>query len=222
MSEQPASVSLSCFSDVLCLWAYIAQARVDEIVSCFGDQVAVDYRFCTVFADTRHKMATVWQSRGGYEGFADHLHEVAAQFDHIDLHADIWRQCRPLSSTPAHLTLKAVQHTAPERLDSFLHALRRAFFERALDIADRDVLAQVLAEEGVDAEPIRDCFRSGEAHAFWEGDMRDKELLGVSGSPTLILNEGRQKLYGNVGYRVIEANIKELLNAPNAGAASWC
>jgi predicted DsbA family dithiol-disulfide isomerase len=52
--------------------------------------------------------------------------------------------------------------------------------------------------------------------------MREKEQLHITGSPTIVLNEGRQKLYGNVGYGVIEANIKELLKSPDAGAASWC
>jgi hypothetical protein len=44
----------------------------------------------------------------------------------------------------------------------------------------------------------------------------------VKGSPTLILNQGRQKLYFNVGYRLIEANIQELLRQPNPDHASWC
>lgn len=44
----------------------------------------------------------------------------------------------------------------------------------------------------------------------------------VQGSPKFVLNEGRQKLNGNVGYAVIEANINELLRSPIAGAANWC
>jgi len=46
--------------------------------------------------------------------------------------------------------------------------------------------------------------------------------VGVRGSPTLLLNQGRQKLYGNVGYGVIEATIQELLREPDAGEVSWC
>ncbi len=46
---------------------------------------------------------------------------------------------------------------------------------------------------------------------------------GVQGSPTYVFNEGRQMLYGNVGYRIIEANVRELLSAPAAaGEPSWC
>jgi hypothetical protein len=35
------------------------------------------------------------------------------------------------------------------------------------------------------------------------------------------MNDGRQKLFGNVGYRLLEANVQELLRTP-AGEASWC
>jgi hypothetical protein len=43
----------------------------------------------------------------------------------------------------------------------------------------------------------------------------------VDVSPTFVFNDGRQRLNGNVGYRVIEANVRELLRAPEAGR-SWC
>ena len=36
-----------------------------------------------------------------------------------------------------------------------------------------------------------------------------------------MLNEDRQRLTGNVGYRVIEANVRELLERPSA-QHSWC
>ena len=46
--------------------------------------------------------------------------------------------------------------------------------------------------------------------------------MHIHGSPSFVLNDGRQTLYGNVGYRVLEANIQELLRAPSADQASWC
>ena len=41
-------------------------------------------------------------------------------------------------------------------------------------------------------------------------------------SPTFIMNEGRQKLFGNVGYRGLEANVGELLRSAPEDEASWC
>jgi hypothetical protein len=32
----------------------------------------------------------------------------------------------------------------------------------------------------------------------------------------------RQKLYGNVGYRIVEANIEELLRKPDLDQYNWC
>jgi len=52
-------------------------------------------------------------------------------------------------------------------------------------------------------------------------DYEDAKELGLKGSPSLVMNNGRQVLYGNVGYRILNANIRELLERP-VSEASWC
>jgi hypothetical protein len=49
--------------------------------------------------------------------------------------------------------------------------------------------------------------------------QRDKD---IKVSPSLLMNEGRQALLGNVGYKAIEANINEALRAGDGTNASWC
>jgi predicted DsbA family dithiol-disulfide isomerase len=215
-------VTLTYYSDVLCVWAYIAQARLDEVARSFPEEVAVDYRFCSVFGDTAHKVGVGWADRGGFAGFARHVQEAVEPFDHISVHPELWQLVRPVSSTPAHLALKAVQRIDGARCDDVLREIRRAFFERCLDVGCWSVLRPVLESTGVSSDAVRDVIDAGLAHADLEADRRDQEGLMVQGSPTFILNEGRQKLYGNVGYNVLEANIKELLRTPAAGSASWC
>lgn len=217
-----STLSLTYYSDVLCVWAYISQARVDEVADKFSREVVIDYRFCSVFGDAADKIETGWAERGGYDGFARHVQEAAAAFEHIRLHPDIWRRDRPASSMPAHLLVKAVQRTDPDRCTAVMRELRRAFFERCENISRWHVLQSVLEATGVDAGAAREVIDSGMAHADLDADHRGQRTLMIQGSPTFILNEGRQKLYGNVGYGVIEANIRELLRSPMAGAASWC
>jgi len=36
------------------------------------------------------------------------------------------------------------------------------------------------------------------------------------------MNDGRQKLFGNVDYRLIEANVQELLRNAPKDEVSWC
>ena len=53
------------------------------------------------------------------------------------------------------------------------------------------------------------------------GDLDLARDNHVRASPTLLCNEGRQRLTGNVGYRVLVANVRELLQAPTGGQL-WC
>ncbi len=52
------------------------------------------------------------------------------------------------------------------------------------------------------------------------GDCQKAKQHKIEGSPSYVMDGGRQILYGNVGYRVILTNIKELLTHPEH-EASW-
>ena len=192
------NLALTYYSDVLCVWAHISQARVDEVAKRFADDVSIDYRFCSVFGDTAHKIGIGWAERGGYAGFGNHLREAVSEFGHIKLHPEIWQRSRPTSSTPAHILIKAVQRVDKCQCEAVLHELRLAFFERCLDISRWSVLKTVLEVVGVSVNDVQEAIDSGAAHADLEADHRDQQILMVQGSPTFILNEGRQKRYGNV------------------------
>lgn len=222
------TVPITYFSDVLCVWAYIAQLRVDELTSAFGAQVSLTPRFCNVFGDTARKVATQWGEKGGYEGFNAHLQHSVAAFPELTLNQDIWRSVRPASSASPHLFLKAAQIAEDRNLapagtaDRATRDMRRAFFHDARDIGLWDVQCAVARETGVDVAVIDGLIRDGAAFAALASDYHDAGEMGVQGSPTFVLNGGRQKLYGNVGYKIIEANVAELIRDPNPDRASWC
>jgi predicted DsbA family dithiol-disulfide isomerase len=221
-------VPILYFSDVLCVWAFLAELRIDEARREFGDQVAFDLRFCSVFGDVPRKIATAWETRGGFDAYADHVHKAAQAFPETRLHADVWRKVRPVSSLSPHLYLKAVQLSEAEGASPAGTALRavkkmrEAFFVEARDVSRRETQRDVARAAGAHAAGVEEFLADARAHAALASDYKDAESFGVSGSPTMLFNEGRQKLYGNVGYRIIEANIHELLREPNPDAASWC
>lgn len=73
-------VDITYFSDVLCIWAYISQARVDAVTEKFGDAIRIKHHFCSVFSDTARKIPLAWSDKGSYEGFNSHLRHVAERF----------------------------------------------------------------------------------------------------------------------------------------------
>jgi len=226
-------VEIAYFSDVLCIWAYASQARIDAVKDTFGDAVRIEPRFCSVFADTAGKLASAWKDKGGYAGFNSHLRQVAAGFPHIEVHPEIWLKTRPPTSASAHLFMKAVQQWSREStvpgsqpvpgiFDQVMWAFRCAFFRDNRDIARRDVQCDVAEPLGVDIDAIEHLMHSGSAFARLAADYRDADKMRIEGSPSFVLDEGRQKLYGNIGFRLLEANIEELLRAPRSDEASWC
>ena len=223
------AIEITHFSDVLCVWAYIAQVRVDELRANFPDDVRVRYRFLQVFGDVAGKMETQWSDRGGLEGYAAHVQEVAGQFDHVGINPDVWLRNTPASSMPAHVLLAAAkvaladdpQGADPEAVDRLLGALRRAFFVDAIDISRHDRLFEIAEAAGSDVPRLTAVIDHGRAHAALAADFAAATRHAVRSSPTMTFNEGRQTLAGNVGYRVLEANIRELLRRPG-DQQSWC
>lgn len=215
-------VRITLFSDLLCVWAYIAHRRIEELSRQFGDDIEIEHRFCSVFGDTASKIGAGWAKRGGHEGFNRHLKEVAAQFPEVDIHPDLWLQIRPASSFGGQAFLKAVAIADPAKFDDANWALRHAFFAECRDIGSWQVQGDVARVLDIDIDAVTEAFESGAAFAMLAADYQEAERLRIEGSPSFVLNEGRQKLYGNIGYRVLEANVRELLRSPMAGEASWC
>ncbi len=227
-------ITVDYFSDVLCVWAYGGQVRLDEVRRQFGDRILVRERFTPLFADTAAKIGEGWKSRGGYEGFGAHAREVCGQWPHTQIHPDVWSRCRPASCFNAHLFLKAAglsmgideDATEPrvqERFHNLVLKVRAAFFEQGLDIARVEVLRNLLEADDPAYDDIRAHLDTGTAAAALYRDAELASTYGVRGSPTYVFNEGRQMLYGNVGFKIVEANLNELLSGDlRDGEPSWC
>ncbi len=230
------AVRVEVFTDVLCIWAYGGQARLDQLRRDFGDRVSLEHRFIPLFGAARSRIERDWAGHGGYAGFNRHLREVASDWSHVRLHPELWLDNRPASSTLAHLYIKAAQRLEHEgRLadtadrssgrstaEEYAWRIRCAFFADNRDIGRPDELERIAGELGLPPGALREEIAGGEAPAALHRDTEARDEYLVPGSPTLVFNAGRQRLYGNVGYRIIEANIRELFRDPQYGEASWC
>jgi len=238
-TEGRGVITIDYFSDILCVWAYGGQVRLDALQRGFGDAVLVRHRFMPLFADTQTRIAEAWKDKDGFAGFGRHMQEVCAQWEHTRLHPAVWRECRPISCMSAHVFLKAAglclgvaegieqggedAVSVRRQFDELVAETRLAFFERGQDISRLPVLLELLGSTGIDADAVRAKIDSGEAYVALHRDMELMKSYGVLGSPTYVFNEGRQLLYGNVGYRIIESNLRELISThPVEGEPSWC
>ena len=222
-----SQIRIDHYSDVLCIWAYVSHIRMEELIQSFGSKIDVHYHFFPVFGDVPGKIEKSWAHRGGVSAYRDHVLSVANKFGHVQVHPEVWVRATPNSSMPVHLYLAAVKLAQEKQVIAensrvrFLQATRDAFFKEGRDIAQWAILHSLAEELGIHQASVEVEITSGAAHARVCADMQLAIEQQVNSSPTLIFNEGRQKLAGNVGYRIIEANVRELLENP-AGQASWC
>ncbi len=236
MNSSTESLHISYFSDVLCVWAYTAQIRLDELKQRFGSKIRISHHFIPIFGCTAERIGDGWRERGGYEGFGRHVVEVCRDFPHVEVAAQIWSKEIPKSSASSHLYLKAVQlleergEISEEPVAAFdgrsmfeeaVWRLRLAFFRDMKDVGNAECQLALAQELGLPRNSLLRLLHDGSAMAALCRDLKLRDELKVEGSPTWIFNEGRQKLYGNVGYKILEANIRELLERPE-GLASWC
>lgn len=235
MTSMQQRLTILHFSDVLCIWAYIAQIRIDELKNKFGSQIELKYHFMPVFGSTEHKFAEGWKNRGGFAGYNQHIVKLVQQFEHIDVHPEIWKINIPLSSLSCHLFLKSIQMLESRgELDGFdaknsensplectIKEFRRSFFVDLVNVSELQAQIEIAKKLKLPVNKIIDQIQTGAAFAELDQDLQIRDKYVVKGSPTLIFNEGRQSLYGNVGYSVIEANVHELLYRGES-QASWC
>ena len=229
-------VVVAYYSDVLCIWAYAAHRRLEELAQTFGEKIEIDAHFCSVFPDAWGKIDANWKTRGGFEGFNRHINEVARRFPHIDVHDRLWIETRPRTSASAHLFLKAIEIIERDKSSGDIEStpyfnristraaweVRRAFFVSAKDVSDWRVHKEIAERLGIEYSAVNEKIQSSEAVAQLAADYDLSQRHGVEGSPTFIMNDGRQKLFGNVGYRLLEANVQELLRGASEAEASWC
>jgi protein-disulfide isomerase-like protein with CxxC motif len=234
VTDARKQIEILYFTDILCVWAYIAQIRIDELIRNFGDRIRVENRFITVFGSTGQRIGKGWKNKGGYDGFSERVVETAKGFPHIEVNPELWKKCRPESSVTSHLFIKAAQLLQIEgtltdndgavsrrTVEELIWRIRCAFFVDARDVGGASVLIEIAQEMGLSGSHIQERMLDGTALAALTDDIEQKTTFQLQGSPTILMNNGRQKLYGNVGYRVLEANVSELLESPQ-NQASWC
>jgi len=217
-----ATLVIDYYSDVLCVWAWIAQRRLEELKEEWGGQIELRPHYINLFGDTNTRMHEKWGERGLFEGFGRHVLDAAAPYDNAPVNPDIWKNVRPLTSSNAHLVLKAVELAYSVDVSSGLALLiQKSFFVDLVDIGDLRKVLLLAEQSNLSVDRINELIGNGAAGAALMQDYHKAKDLNIKGSPTWIMNNGRQELFGNIGYRILSGNIKEVLARPQH-EASWC
>ena len=220
----PARLKFSYWSDPLCIWALVAQQKLDRVLDELGEHVRVDYRIVPVFGSVPWRFAQGPWAKDGVEGRVLATRKIAEQGGRTDVSGECWRRAMPSSSWAPAAAIKAVFALEDEGGEEvgprYQRALRERFFVGEVNIARRAVQLEVAEALGLPRGPIEMRLDDGSALAAVCEDHAEKERLRLQGSPTYVFDGGRAMLYGNFDYGVLRSTVDELLRGARPGGSA--
>lgn len=217
-------VTFSYWSDPLCIWALVAQSKLDRILAELGAYVEVDYRVVPVFGSVPWRFASGPWSKEGVDGRVLATRKIASDGGRKDVSGECWKKAMPASSWAPATAIKAVfslEHGIGQAKGAeYQRALRERFFVGEANIAQRSVQLEVAEDLGLPRAPIEQRLDDGSALAAVCEDHAEKERLRLQGSPTYVFDGGRAMLYGNFDYGILKSTVEELVRGGGPGGSA--
>jgi predicted DsbA family dithiol-disulfide isomerase len=175
-------VRLDVFSDYQCPWCYNTAVRLGEIQQAYGERVRLHWRAFPLIAGEQSDRRVTQKTRDGWQRIG--AEEPRACFAPPEIDTPL-----PSSSVPALTAAKCAERQGESAFERFHERLFTALFRDHLDIGRPDVLRTLAREAALDLARFETDY-AGEAY---EAVLRDcaegAAWFGVSGLPTVILNE---------------------------------
>ncbi|MCA9577916.1 MAG: DsbA family protein [Sandaracinaceae bacterium] len=227
-TASPARQSLrfEYWSDPLCIWAYVAQSKLERVIAEWGEHLTIAYRIVPVFGSFPRRFSTGAWAEGGHEGRREATARVAGTHGCEGVTGELWTRDTPTSSWSCGAAAKAVFHmeslgeSAAGSGAGYLRALRRRAFEANENVCRRAVQLSVAEECGVGPQRLAEWLDDGLPFALLAEDDEDRKALGVRGSPSYVFDGGRATLYGNFPFEVLHATMQELLRGLGVGVSA--
>ena len=218
-------MDIDIFSDTICPWCFIGKRRLERALAERPQpDLTIHWRAFQLNPD----MPAGGMDRGRYleqkfggasnaEAIYDQV-RAAGESEGIDFAFE--RMKRTPNTIDSHRLIRYAANAAPQgqgRQDAVVQALFDAYFLRAEDIGDPEVLAAAAAEAGLDADETRAFLASdAEAEAVRAEDKSARQA-GISGVPCFIFN-GQHALAGAHAPEVL-FQLFDLANQEDAEAS---
>lgn len=213
------------WTDPMCIWALIAQPRLERLLAYFGDCVAVTHRVVPVFGSFPERFAPggKWHA-AGIEGRVATTARVAQERGVAGVSGVGWRL--PLSSSWApSVAIKAVadlertEGCAAGTCGLYTRRLREAFFVEDRNITQRAEQLAVAEALELPRAALERRLDDGSAMALLVEDADQRERKRIQGSPTYVFDGGRAMLFGDFDEDVLRATVQALLRAGEPGGS---
>ena len=189
-------MKVEIWSDVVCPWCFIGKRRLESALDAFPhrDEVEVVFRSFeldpTAPTPAGEPVVTMLARKYGVSveqaaQMQDRVTQVAAEVG-LEYHLD---KTLHANTVDAHRLLHLALDEAGPRVQAELkEALMTAYFTRAEDITDHEVLRKAAADAGLDPERVDAVLASTEYAEAVRADVDQARAFGASGVPFFVVD----------------------------------
>lgn len=178
-------------ADYVCPFCYLGRQSLEQYRRDREDPLAVEWHPYDLRSQKRNPDDTIDHSVDDgkddayYEQAKQNVRRLAEKYD-VEMAQDLAVE---VDSFPAQVASYHVQRTDPETWRAFDAALYDALWVDGRDIGDRDVLADIAADVGLDPTEVRAVVDDDAARQELREAFRDARRAGVRGVPTFVYGE---------------------------------
>ena len=192
--------------DPMCSWCWGFAPVIDELYSTLDDE----YRFSLVLGGLRTKGEMSWNEMSK-EYLKGHWRQVSQRtgqmfsdllFEKESFDYDTYPACK------AVITVRELFGT--QSAFAYLHTIQEAFYTKAEDITNINVLCDLLQSVGLDSTTFRDFFESDRAQILMEHDFAKARSMGANAFPSVVVIDEEGHMVCQKGYRSL-LEMKKLL-----------
>lgn len=188
------------FADPMCSWCWGFAPVIWDIHAMIGDWAPIGLILGGLRTGTRQPMRD--KDKAAIRHHWEAVHEETGQpfafsfFDREDFVYDTEPACR---------AVVAVRNLRPDRSLDYLEAVQRAFYAEDRDVTQVETLADIAGNFGVPAETLTRAFSDPSLAAATHADFALTQSAGISGFPTIILQQDDEVAPLAMGYQPFAA-----------------
>jgi predicted DsbA family dithiol-disulfide isomerase len=170
-----------CWSDYLCPWCYVGQDRSEQMASLGLSVVHRPYELHPEIPPAGRPVRPDGRLASTFARIADACDEVGLPF----------RVPTRMANTRRALeTAEWVRIHHPDAASALHAGLFHAHFAAGLALDDPDVIDELVAAAGASAADVRAAIDAGRGAPLVDASMAEARELGVSSTPTWVLEDG--------------------------------
>lgn len=188
------TLKIDLVSDVVCPWCAIGDARLQQAIQRLDGELAFEVEWHPfllnpdVPAEGRNILEHLSAKYGrSPEQMAESQHQIIDAANELGLNFGKALERRSWSTLDTHRVLAYAKENGCD--EAFNRALFEAYFGRAEDPTDADVLADTAASLGLDAARVREILAGDDYADQVEREIAHWRGLGVSSVPSFIVDE---------------------------------